>query len=187
MEHAFLRLTAIVFSFSILITSCSKEGDTGPQGEPGAQGDPGPAGPQGPKGADGTANVYYSDWLTVNFNTEVVDNDENVLGYQATIDAPKIVDSIMAKGAVLVYVNWGTAQEPSINALPLTDWIYGYWINYVVERGKIYLEASHPLSTTANPVTLQYRYVILPGGKSVNNSINWNDYGQVKMALKIDE
>lgn len=191
MKHSFLRLTVVAFTASMFLMACSKEGDTG---TPGEQGEPGPAGPQGPqgppgaKGADGTANVYYSDWLSVTYNEVLVDDDDNPLAFQATINAPKIVDSILHKGSVIVYINFGTAQTPSINSIPLTDWIFGFWINANIELGKIVLQSSEQVNTTTTaPIYFQYRYVIIPGGKSVNNSVDWKDYNQVKLALKIDD
>ncbi len=52
----------------------------------------------------GSANVIYSPWIDVTFNA--VDTF-----FEAAIDAPKIVDSIIEKGEVKVYWNINTSSR----------------------------------------------------------------------------
>lgn len=191
MKHMFLRCTSVlVVSAALLFTAC-KKGDAGPAGEKGDKGDPGAAGATGSTGKAGSANVIYSPWLDVTFNA--VDTF-----YEAAIDAPDIVDSIIEKGEVKVYWNINTATAPAIVALPYADngLIFGakdLFVFPIIQAGNIFIESTYNTGTqvsTSDPnVKLwQYRYVIIPGGTAAARSaVNWNDYNQVKNYLGLKD
>ena len=138
-----------LFRFSLLLavivvfTYCSKEGDAGPQGPAGPAGPTGQTGPQGPQGPAGTANVVYSNWIDVTFTPQVPAPGDTT-GWAATINAPKLVDSILNKGDIKVYVNFGSSADPAVFALPISSdlgfAVIPYYevgkINLISERGK---------------------------------------------------
>jgi len=190
MKHMFLRCTSVfVFATILLVTAC-KKGDTGPAGEKGDKGDAGAAGATGSAGKAGSANVIYSPWIDVTFNA--VDTF-----YEATIQAPKIVDSIVQKGEVKVFWNINTAAAPSIVTLPYQDngLIFGakdFFIFPIVQAGSIFIESTYnagtrPSQNDANVKVWQYRYVVIPGGVAARSAVNWNDYKQVQSYLGLKD
>lgn len=52
---------------TVLAVGC---GDAGPQGAMGEQGPPGAMGETGPQGEPGTANVFYSEWFSLDEATD---------------------------------------------------------------------------------------------------------------------
>ncbi len=190
MKHMFLRSASVlVVSAALLFTAC-KKGDTGPAGEKGDKGDTGANGATGSTGKPGSANVIYSEWLDVTFNA--VDTF-----FEASIDAPKIVDSIIAKGEVKVYWNINTSTAPAIVALPYADngLIFGakdLFVFPIIQAGNIFIESTYnvgtrPSTNDPNIPVWQYRYVIIPGGMAARSGVNWNDYNQVKAYLGLKD
>ncbi|MFL5747284.1 MAG: hypothetical protein ACJ751_21600 [Niastella sp.] len=190
MKHMFLRSSSIVVLFvALLVTSC-KKGDTGPAGDKGDKGDKGDAGATGATGKAGSANVIYSPWIDVTFNA--VDTS-----FEASIDAPKIVDSIIQKGEVKVFWNLGSASSAGIVTLPYQDngLILGakdLFVFPIVQTGKIFIESTYnvgtrPSSSDPNTKVWQYRYVIIPGAVAARSSTNWNDYKQVQQYLGLKD
>src|SRR6187402_3058973 len=106
MKKINLLRPTLILAIVITITACSKDGDTGPQGPAGPAGPAGSAGPGGPAGPAGTANVVYSTWQDVPFTAQVAAPGDTT--WTATINAPKLVDSILNRGEIKVYVNFGT-------------------------------------------------------------------------------
>jgi hypothetical protein len=189
MKHSFLRCTSVlVLSAALFFTAC-KKGDAGPAGETGAPGPTGATGATGSTGKTGTANVIYSAWMDVPFTA--VDTF-----FQATITAPKIVDSIIQKGEVKVYWNVNTAASPTIVSLPFADrgLLFGVAdliVTPLVKVGNIYLLANYDVSSFTPPNTSdkvwQYRYIIVPGGVTARSAVNWNDYKQVQQYLGLKD
>ena len=175
---------------AIGFASCAKDGEVGPKGDKGdtgAQGAPGaqgPAGATGAPGAPGTANVIYSAWTDVTYSTVDQNQDGTADFYGAQINAPKLVDSILQKGEIKVYFNFGSATQPEIVSLP-----YATAIIPVYTLNKIILQANDDYSTvTENGVKYgQYRYVLIPGAVLGRSSVNWNDYAQVKKYLSLKD
>jgi hypothetical protein len=180
------NLSLLVLSVCLLLTSCSK-------GKDGATGPAGTTGPAGPTGTTGSANVVYSAWLDVSYSRVTTPDPVNpsvtdTLG-QATIPAPKLVDSILQKGTVIVYMNLGTTTSPDILALPCSYPIYGFWVTVDVTTQKIVLTSNFNLSTVtqSGAKSLQYRYVLIPGGVSGRSAIDWKNYSQVKQLLGLTD
>jgi hypothetical protein len=182
------------------ITSCTKEGAAGPKGDAGAAGATGATGPQGPAGnpgAPGTpANVYYSPWTDVTYAADTIHIGTTVdtVGYAATINAPKLVDSIINKGTIKVYWNVNTAAAPTIVALPYFEngMLFGapLTVNTAFQSSRILLYANYNISTftSSNQKVFQYRYILIPGIVTGRTStVNWDDYSQVKKYLGLKD
>ncbi len=187
MKKLFLLLltTVTVLSFS----QCSKDsdGEAGPKGE---QGEQGPKGDKGDKGDKGTANVIYSDWITV----KKADWARYMLsqGLYHDIDAPKLTNDILNKGVVLVYMN-----RSGVKALP-----YAYQLHsgggriiyeFEISKGKIKLfhyddDGSNQKTPTSHDA--KFRYVLIPGGVKARRSAplpDFNDYEAVAAYYGIPE
>lgn len=181
----------VLVATTLLFSACSKEGPVGPAGTTGPQG---PAGPQGPKGDTGTANVIYSDWLNVTYTPDTTHNGNVVdtVSYTAEIAAPLLTSDILSKGEIKVYLNIGSADAPTVVPLPL-DPAFGTVITPLFGIGKITLISLTDASTqtTANGTSLQYRYILIPGGTAAGGTtgrmakVNWDDYNQVKTFLDL--
>ena len=199
MKQKILTISSILFlATAIIISSCSKKGDTGPAGATGPQG---PAGPTGSTGATGAANVVYSPWLNVTFEAFT---DTNMI---ATIPAPKLADSILNKGDVKVYFNAGSDSTNSQFVLSLPAYepflfsnnnqAVTLIINPYFSLDTISIISNYDLSSFAiNGYNyFQFRYIIIPGGTSTlpvsingtKRSINWNDYNEVKAYLGLKD
>lgn len=179
-------LIAMAFFFS----ACTKEGPAGPAGATGPAGPAGPTGATGVAGPAGTANVVYSNWLDVTYKPAAADSSV----WSAELTATRLVDSILQKGEVRVYLNAGTAASPFIVPLPIYEpFVIGIIINPYFQVGKINLVATDDagtfVSTTNNQKAWQYRYIIIPGGTATGRqaSINWNDYNEVKTYLGLKD
>jgi hypothetical protein len=183
-----LAITLIIFA------SCSKTGPAGATGPAGPQGPAGGNGPTGSTGATGTANVIYSNWLNVKFT------GTDTTGWFAQITATQLVDSIINKGDVKVYLNVGSdsADNQLIFPLPITDiLITGAIINPFYQAQAINIVSTADVSSDSlrGYHYFQYRYVLIPGGINTggriaggrNTTINWNDYKQVKQYLGLKD
>ena len=134
-----LLFVSLAFSLLFLLTNCKK-------GDPGPAGAIGPAGPTGAAGPVGTANIIYSPWANVTFTGSGT-------AYSAQITAPGITQSILDKGVVKTYFQFGTAvYEGNYSNTPTGASIYQY-----LTVGAINLRATF----AAN---YPWRYVIIPGG-----------------------
>lgn len=158
---------------SVLGTGCAKDGEDGLDGTNGADGAPGQA---------GTANVIYSTWVTAtNLGDSTVDG---TLVKKAYIAAPKLTSDLLTSGDVKVYLTFGAGTF----VLPYTSNAGGKpnTISYVPMVGKILITRfTHDNSASANlPGSLQYRYVLIPGGTTARAvPIDWNDYAAVAAYL----
>jgi hypothetical protein len=197
MRHKLSAFYCTLFlAIAISFASCSKEGPagaTGPAGPAGPAGPPGAAGvpgTPGAPGAPGTANVIYSDWLNVTFT------GSDSTGWEATIPAPKLVDSILNRGEIKVYWNAGSDSTNSqfILPLPVFDlFLFGDLVtmNPYFSNQSIGLISNYNLSSrkVRNYNTLQYRYILIPGGKAAREAsgVDWRDYNQVKKYLRLKD
>lgn len=138
-------------------------------------------GDTGPKGDTGNANVIYSGWLDVSY-TAATDANGDTLYLESTINAPKLTDSVLAKGDVRVFWNLGTAAQPNVVPLPFSDLIYFY-----ARKGAIDLEAYTTLAgtiTSGGQKARQYRYVLIQGSVPARMA---TDYNSLKEAYKIPD
>jgi len=199
MKFKFTRPFYFLIAFSILLVSCTKEGPTGPAGAAGPAGPAGPTGAAGAPGAQGnpgTANVIYSAWLDIAYTaitaTDSSGTRTDTLGWNATIPAPQLVDSILSKGTIKVYLNLGSADTATVVSLPYTTFS-GILINPYFSIGEIALVSNVDGGsyTEAGKKYLQYRYVLIPGGTAAGRkptgSINWSNYTEVKKYLGLKD
>jgi hypothetical protein len=167
---------ACLMTFAIAVTSCGKDGDAGPAGAAGAQGPKGDKGDKGDQGEAGSANVIYSEWLNQTFNRDTVAGV-----YFTNIAADALTTDVLGSAFVHVYVNLGTADDPAVVSIPYTQ-ANGVYIREFLLTGIIQLVSNANASSDPTDNSLQYRYVIVPGGVAARtaNPIDWNDYKQVK-------
>jgi hypothetical protein len=168
------RFFVFVLSVSLVASACSKAKD-------------GTNGTNGAPGATGTANVIYSAWTDLTFS---INSDSSA--YIATITAPKLADSIIAKGDIKVYMNLNSTTAPAITPLPYSEIYNGdlYYVYPVFQTQKITLVADADFSSySISGVKYgQFRYIIIPGGVSGGrSSIDWKDYQQVKAYLGLKD
>ncbi|WP_156027036.1 collagen-like triple helix repeat-containing protein [Sporocytophaga myxococcoides] len=181
MKQIFSCFSVLLLAMVFITSSCKKEGPVGPTG---ATGSAGPSGPAGPKGEAGTANVIYSDWLDLPFS---FDNEGK--SYFSEIDVPKLTPEILSQGEIKMYVNLSTPDDPTVAPLPYVG-LDTVKIQYVAFNGGLQLSSNYNVGTYENKdkkKVLQYRYVIIPGGIAARQSINWDDYDEVKEILQIKD
>lgn len=189
----------LLLALPLLIVSCTKEGPTGPAGPAGAQGPAGPAGAAGAPGAPGTkgdpgtANVIYSDWLDVTFE------GSDTTGWFADIPAPQLVDSILNRGEIKVYANFGSdsANNQAVVALPITYELLvtgGAIVHPYFQNQLITILSTVNLSTVTDNGNkyFQFRYILIPGGTAAGRKpngtvVNWNNYAEVKQYLGLKD
>src|SRR5438105_593587 len=98
-----LRLLTILI-LTISISSCTKTGPQGPAGANGTNGVDGTNGTNGTNGADGNANVQS---FTLNENSgdwySYADGITGFTDWEVDMSVPAITQSILDKGAVLIY------------------------------------------------------------------------------------
>jgi hypothetical protein len=134
----------------------------------------------------GTANVIYSGWNSAtNFRDTTADNSALKA---ADLLAPALSDAVLNNGVVQVYFSFGAS---GVYALPYTSNAGGkistmsYWPrlkHFIITRF-----AHDNSSGVALSSSLQYRYVIIPGGvaTAVSKKVDINNYEAVKKAYNI--
>jgi len=194
-----MKRTSLLYLFLSLITltlffSC-KKGDTGPAGPAGPTGAAGAAGAngatgaQGPKGDTGVANVIYSAWIdttTWHADTTITGSVIDTIGYFATITADKLDLEMLNSGAIKVYMNLNTADDPVVFPLPYANGIYlnGLYVDIAFALNSILLYSNADLTDV--PI----RYILIPGSVLAGRgtkTINWKDYNQVKEYLHLKD
>lgn len=181
MKRIFSVFSILLLVTAVITSSCKKEGPVGPTGAMGATG---PAGPAGPKGEAGTANVIYSDWLDLSF---LFDKEDKT--YFSGIDVPKLTPEILSQGEIKMYVNTGTLDDPAVIPLPYVG-LDTVKIQYVALKGALQLSSNIDASTRQDQSgnkSIQYRYVLIPGGTAARQSTNWDNYEEVKEVLQLKD
>ena len=140
--------------------------------------------------------MVYSNWINVDFEADTVHNPDasiDTLSWSATISAPKLVDSILNRGTVKVYLNISSdpVNNPLITPLPVADIsLLGLFITpYFGKQSIILIATDDAGSFTQNNVNYwQYRYVLIPGSVPGRMAtINWNNYAEVKAYLGLKD
>lgn len=170
---------SFVLGVMLVIASC-KKGDTGPAGPAGPAGPTGATGPAGTKGDPGTANVIYSPWIdTVTyFFVSDPNTPDTILG---NLSVPKLDQNMLDKGEIKVYAKLST-NPTLVVPLPYLEGT-GFFIQPYFLLNRI------AILSNDNIAGLPLRYVLIPGGTGArtNNTINWNDYNQVKAYLGLKD
>lgn len=180
-----LPVMLALFIVSILI-SCSKEGPVGPEG---------PAGPAGPKGDSGTSGVIYSDWLDVAFRPDTIHlsgGGIDTVGYYADVPAPQLSKALLSSADVRLYINAGTASDPSIYPLPYFNVYSGLSIDFSAHEQSLDMYSNGDMTTVVSSSGVkfqQFRYMIIPGNIKATASakVNWSDYETVKAHLGLKD
>lgn len=149
-----------IFLLAISTISCSSDdGKDGVDGVDGAQ------------GATGTANVIYSAWINAPAGTpETIDGTS---GLSTSFAVPQLTADIMSKGTVLVYMSFGSGTN--VFALPYTSTAGGA-VNTITAISnlnsiKIFrFKHANDGTTVALPASLNYRYILIPGGVQATTS-----------------
>lgn len=138
------------------------------------------------KGKTGTANVLYSGW---NSATNLRDTTADGSKLKAVdLLAPALTTDVLEKGMVQVYFNFGSGVYP----LPYTSNAGGLQniISYL-PRLKHFIITRFAFDNSGSvslPSSLQYRYVIIPGGVAAPTAAkkpNLNNYEEVKRYYNI--
>lgn len=157
--------TTMIIGMLVFSTSC-KKGDTGPAGT---------------NGKDGNANVVSS---TITSSNWVYTSPS----WKIDFTYPAITQSIIDNGAVLVYLQVGSAY----NQLPLTTYpssTYSrtYEVSSYVGGVAIYATDSD-LTQPANPGSKKFKVVVIAAsGLKQNPNVNLDNYEEVKAAFNIQD
>jgi hypothetical protein len=152
---------SVLTAFFILLAGC--KGDAGPAG---ATGTTGPTGPTGATGATGTANVIYSNWITVT-NSEWSNTGQLATSHNKDLTAPGVTTAIVNQGVVLVYMYFDTPNQ--IRLLPWFDgtFLISHFVEYVqVGIIRVGTRRFDNAAFINNYAPIYYRYILIPGGVS---------------------
>ena len=169
-----LKLSAFFsfIAFSIFIVSCSDDGENGKDGS---------------DGAAGTANVMYSEWLSMPTGQNVT--IDGTPGKAFDFAAPQITADILSNGVVLSYVKF---DSTNIFSLPYTSTAGGL-INTIspitaVGNLKLFRFRHDGGGAVSIGSGVQVRYVVIPGGVAAKRSdYSMMSYKQVCAMLNIPE
>ena len=179
-----------VLFMMVLSFGCSKDGVAGVNGKDGINGVAGPTGPAGANGnagangANGNANVLGS----LPFSTAST-NWSSLSGgaiWTAKVEATAITQSIVDRGIVSVFRKY-TSNDGATEWSPLPDTntniniSFDYGVGYIT----LFTQSTNAVAIT-NPGVLTFRYVIITASnRMAKPNVNWNNYNEVKKALKL--
>ncbi len=166
-----LRSILAICTLSILIISCAKDGETGPQGV------------QGPAGPQGNANVKAYE-LNVDFSSSALSSY-----YERYKDVywSEITSNVYNYGLVMVYSYYSNSWR----ALPCEYSISSsnsWMLRYDVHVG--YVRLWRQYSNGAIPASGLYGYKIVcipAASRSAHPDIDYNNYKEVKEAFNLQD
>ncbi|MBD1420271.1 collagen-like domain-containing protein [Sphingobacterium chuzhouense] len=141
---------------------------------------------RGPKGSAGTANVIYSGWMSF----PQAERDTLIDGTNLKVNhiaASPLTQTIIDNGMIQVYMRFGT----TVLTLPYTSRAGARpnTVSFVPRAGRLLLTRFTHDNT--QPYlgfgTVQFRYVLIPGGVRANANIDLKDYNQVKRVFQIPD
>ena len=147
--------------------SCSEDGATGATGQ---------------AGADGNANVIGTNTVTTTSSNWTSYSSGALWG--TSLNVSGITQSILDRGIVSVFKS---DSSGSWTALPFTfgnqSWFYSFGVGFVNIS-----TTNTNITSFANPASQTFRVVIVSASnKMANPNINWNNYKEVKDALKLKD
>ncbi len=166
-----MKILKLVLTITIVtfLSACSS--DDGTNGTNGIDGQ------TGATGATGTANVIYSAWILG--STPVDTSIDGTTGVTFSINAPELSQDILDKGTVLVYLKFGSDVFP----LPYTSYAGGYpnTISAIASllKIKIFRFAHVTGKTITLPTSLNWRYILIPGGVAATAKVKKVDYSKM--------
>jgi hypothetical protein len=162
-----LKSILAICILSILITSCAKDGETGPQGS---------QGPQGAAGTNGSANVSS---FTFSISSSAWINGSGDVFYYVKSHAISDVTG----SAVIVYI-----KDPFGNwtAMPVSNWLYvGDQFIYRYNSGGF--ELDYYYSTRPSSTRYFKAVIIPPSSRAENPNVNYYNYEEVKTTFKLED
>jgi len=158
----------LALTLGLTLTSC-KKGDTGP------------AGTAGTNGTNGNANVVSSS-LTTSAWTYVSPS------WEMTFTYPAITQSILDKGAVLVYVKSGNNYyQLPFTFYPAATYSQSYEVETYLGGLKVYVTDSD-LTQPTNPGSLTFKVVVIAASQRLANpNVNYDNYDDVKKAFNLQD
>ncbi|MEX0275868.1 MAG: hypothetical protein AB3N16_15965 [Flavobacteriaceae bacterium] len=188
-----MKNVTALFLLILMVMGCSPEdgqdgaiGPQGPQGEQGIQGPQGEPGTdgqdgdQGPQGETGTANVVYSEWITVDFG-EFPILETIVSEWLGTDD---FTQEVKDTALIMVYSRLISGSGYRYYTLPYTDYATAQHFEFTpsehTENLLIWLRSIDG-TNIISPRLSEFRYVIVPGGIPAGGKSNL-DYA--KMSYK---
>lgn len=171
MKTSIFKCLIVILSSISLIFLMNCEGSEGPTGPAGAQGPQGDVGPQGPQGPEGTANVIYSEWITLSDLEAPSDTTFLSRTYNKwEIPAPEITQEIIDQGVILVYFSLTGAILPLPTTFGGANPIY---ITFAPFQPGILSILAQNLDNTVSGLnsSIQFRYIIIPGGMAAKQAL----------------
>jgi len=162
-------MTSLFISVVFLISSCAKDGETGPAGAPGTN------------GTNGNANVH-TQTFTISSWTYTAPS------YRADIWDTDITQSIADNGFVMVYLSNGSGGWQALPYSTITSasffstWNFVYYLN-----GVTLYKTDSDLTQPSNPGTRTYKVVAASeAGRIANPNVDWTNYEQVKKTFNLN-
>jgi hypothetical protein len=179
MKNLFKKIA--ILSVAMLVFGCSEDGATGATGATGANGINGTNGTNGTNGQDGNANVTGIADVTT---TSTSWTPNGTTFWSTTIQIPEITQAVFDRGIVSVFRKFNSGIW---NAIPYSyvnvSWNHGFFV------GGINIFCSSVNGNAINdPAVQNFRVVIItPSNRLANPDTNWNNYDEVKTALKLKD
>lgn len=189
---------SILFSATILFAGWMIVGCEGPAGPAGQQG---PQGESGPPGEQGNANLFYSDWMDI----EWYEDSSDVLKEMAIHDSRIDSDFLINGGIVLMYMKVEGTGGVFVYLLPVVFGVDGnFQFRFILAdapgaqdgdglQGMIFILQSMD-GTTSIPNHLwenfRIRYLLIPGNNSTQNKMApgfFENYNAVKNYYQIPD
>ena len=162
-------LSMFALACGLLFTNCAKDGMTGPAG---------PAGTNGTNGTNGNANVVSGTVTVTNWTYSSP-------SYYGDITYASITQSIMDKGAILVYLSNGSGgySQLPLTIYPLATYSQTYEVVTAFNNVRIYITDSDLTAPNA-PTAKTFKIVVIAAGM-VKPNVNVKNYADVKAAYSL--
>jgi hypothetical protein len=167
------NILMIALLIPMLISSCAKDGDTGPQGPPG---------PASTLVKTMSFTLTPGDWQTSG-SPGLPNHALYVPIFLSAID-----QDIMNTGAVIGYIG---STDFGFSIFPFVDYLQGglqseYRCAYLLNTFEVNVHNSD-YSTPTVSQDMEIRVVIIDGsGRAMNPDINWNNYSEVANRFKLN-
>ena len=175
------KWVCVCFCASFFLACSAEDGEMGPKGPQGEVGLP------GPQGEPGSANVIFSEWLTVEGSDWLPRPPATTNVHMATLNAPEITQGYIDTAVILLYGRKNYRGDNNVVPLPWSDGTLLHYSVGLITPGKIefWLQYTDNRLFANNSVNLDFRYVIIPGGVSTSGKapqtpINKMTYKEVR-------
>ncbi len=175
MKNLFKKIA--ILSVAMLVFGCSEDGAAGANGINGTNGT------NGTNGQDGNANVTGIADVTTTSDSWTQEAANGTF-WKTTILMPEITQAVVDRGIVSVFKKY---QGGVWNAIPYA--YYGESWNFGFFNGGVNIFCvSLNGNSIPNPAVQTFRVVIITASnRMANPDTNWNNYDEVKTALKLQD